>query len=50
MGSSPLRGRGCPQADTQEKGDEDKNYPQEGMEWLTVIQRVGWKMSRFLQE
>jgi hypothetical protein len=31
-GPSPLRGRSCPQADTQENGDEDKNYPQKGME------------------
>jgi hypothetical protein len=33
MGPSPLRGRSCPQADTQENGDKDKNYPQEEMEW-----------------
>jgi hypothetical protein len=32
MGPSPFRGRSCPQADTQENGDEDKNYPQEGMD------------------
>jgi hypothetical protein len=30
MGPSPFRERSCPQADTQENGDEDKNYHRKG--------------------
>jgi hypothetical protein len=36
MRPSPLRGRGCPQANTQEKGDKDK---------IRTTHRKGWSGS-----